>query len=84
MEADKRLPVYYPDGKEGPMSKIIGKPVTFQEKKRYWKKDSIIKDLNTARNALYHAGFDEIAGHLTREMHKRFDFLEKYAEGAII
>lgn len=61
------------------MDKITARPQTFQEKKSYWKNDSVIKDLNTARNALYHAGFDELGGQLTREMHKRFDFLESLA-----
>ena len=54
----------------------MNKPRTFQEKKKYWKADSVIKDLNKARNALYHAGFDSL-GHLcTKEMHERFNWLE--------
>ena len=57
------------------------KPITWREKKSYWKSDSVIKDLNKARNALYHAGFDDIAIMLTREMHKRFDLLEKSVGG---
>lgn len=61
------------------MDKIACRPTTFRERKSYWKNDSVVRNLNGARNALYRAGFDELGSMVTREMHSRFDFLERYA-----
>jgi len=52
----------------------------FKKLMRKWKHDSVVKNLNRARNALYRVGFEIHATDITRELRKRLDFLEQNAE----